>query len=161
MKRESTLIRPGNKEDLKIVAKIIKKVWGIGGDYLMEQKYGIIGFKPWQKWVSDDILNYIREEMDHFLVCEHQSRVVGFICYQLDRERQIGTVGYNAVDPAYQGKGFGELLVKKVLAVFEKESMSYAKVVTLLNKGHAPARKMYEKTGFEPLVKNVAYVMKL
>ena len=161
MKRASAFLRPGKKEDLKAVAEIIKKVWGAGGDCLMEQKYGMIGSKPWHEWVSHDILNYIKEEMNHFLVCECQSQVAGFISYRLDEKRKTGTIGYNAVSPSFQGKGVGGLLVKRVLAIFREEGMSYAKVLTFLNEGHLPARKMYEKAGFEPLVESVVYAMRL
>lgn len=160
-KKNNISIRAFRKKDLVPIEKIIRQVWCIGGDFLMEKKYGMIGSKPWQDWISGSILSYINEKPEHCLVAEFQSLPVGFITWQVDDERKTGTVGYNAVDPEYGGKGIGSQLLNNVLNIFREKGLLYANVITGLNEGHAPARRMYEKAGFEPLAKNVVYTMKL
>jgi hypothetical protein len=39
--------------------------------------------------------------------------------------------------------------------------MTHATVGTGLNEGHAPARRMYEKAGFEPVIEYRMYARKL
>ncbi len=158
---ENWIIRQGAKTDLGRVSEIVKKIWGMGGDSLMEKRFGLIGNRPWQEWINTDILNYIKGKVEFFLVAELKQRVVGFATYRLDHGRKVGTVGYNGVDPDYGGKGIGTRLVTSVLDLMRKDGMVYAQVVTGFNEGHKPARKMYEKSGFKPLSKTISYAMKL
>ncbi|MFH2067986.1 MAG: GNAT family N-acetyltransferase [Candidatus Omnitrophota bacterium] len=160
-KKENLKIRLGTEADLDRVSEIVKKIWGMGGDSLLEQRFGIIGNKPWQEWTSADILKYIREKMGFFLAAELKGKVVGFATYRLDQDRKIGTVGYNGVDPDYGGKGIGTKLVEKTLNRMRKNGIVYARVITGLNEGHKPARKMYEKIGFKPLLETISYAIKL
>ncbi|MFH0795735.1 MAG: GNAT family N-acetyltransferase [Candidatus Omnitrophota bacterium] len=155
------VIRQGTGADLNCVSGIVKKIWDMGGDSLMEQRFGLIGNKPWQEWTSADILNYIKAKMEFFLIAEFENRVVGFASYRLDNRRKMGTIGYNGVDPDYGGRGIGTKLIGKALGLMRKNGMVYALVITGLNKGHQPARKMYEKAGFKPLLKTITYAMKL
>lgn len=159
--KQDIKIRPGCEDDLERVREIVRQVWNIGGDYSMEQKFGLIGNKPWQGWISESISSYIKEAIDCFLVAECEGKIAGFIAYRLDKRRNTGTVGYNAVDTAFRGRAIGSLLVGKVLATFREKGMIYANVSTGLNDGHAAARRMYEKAGFEPLTKTIGYAMKL
>ena len=158
---EDIVIRKGRKEDLDTISIIVKKVWDIGGDYLMEKKYGLIGNKPWDEWISNDILTYLRENPENFLVAECQGKVVGFISYRLDTKRKVGTVGYNAVEPDYGGRSIGTRLLKRALKNLREKGMLYAKVITGLDEKYKPARGMYEKAGFEPLSESINYSMKL
>jgi ribosomal protein S18 acetylase RimI-like enzyme len=159
--KNNILIRVFEKKDLMSIEKIARQVWSIGGDYLLEKKYGIIESKSWQDWSSDSILGYINEKPDYCLVAEIQSLLVGFITWREDNDRKIGTIGYNAVNPQYGGKGIGSQLLNRVLNIFKENGLLYANVITGLNEGHTPARKMYEKAGFEPLLENIVYAMKL
>ena len=159
--KKNVKIRQGTQADIGKVAAIVKKVWSMGGDYLMEQKYGRIGNKSWDEWISEDVTKYITDELEHFLAADCDSELAGFISYRLDSHRQIGTIGYNAVHPEFRGRGIGTLLLNRVLTIIKEEGMLYSKVITGLNEGHSPARKMYEKAGFEELTRIAIYNMKL
>ncbi len=50
---------------------------------------------------------------------------------------------------------------EETLETFREAGMEYACVGTGLNEGHAPARHVYEKCGFEPLIEYVMYSQKL
>ncbi|NLV85551.1 MAG: GNAT family N-acetyltransferase, partial [Spirochaetales bacterium] len=88
-------------------------------------------------------------------------RVVGFISYTVDRVNKVGTIGTNAVHRAYRGQGIGGQLYQHVFDCLKAEGVSFVKVVTGLDEGHAPARRAYEKAGFTANLKSICYYKKL
>jgi ribosomal protein S18 acetylase RimI-like enzyme len=53
----------------------------------------------------------------------------------------------------------GKKLLEYGLTQLRQSGMRLALVVTGLNEGHTPARRMYEKAGFQPLCQTVTYSM--
>lgn len=153
--------RKMRQDDLKEVEKIVKKIWTMGVDKLREEKYGIIGRKSWDEWVWESIKSYLKEKETRKFVTETNGKIVGFCSYRIDKVRKIGTVGYNGVNPEYSGLGIGTYQINKVIELMKKEGMEIAEVLTGLNEGHLPARKMYEKCGFEEFFKSILYSKKL
>lgn len=112
----------------------------------------------WQEWQADlprsiDISNVI--------IAEVGGKAVGFASFRLNDATRIGTVDDNAVLPAYRGRGIGGLLLARVLAMIAAAGMEFAQVSTGLDEPYAPARRMYERHGFAPLHRSVAYFKKL
>ena len=74
--------------------------------------------------------------------------MVAFVTYRLDPQRRVGTIGNNAVDPGWQGRGIATTLYRHVLDLFRAAGMEVAAVTTGLDEAHAPARAAYRRTGF-------------
>jgi ribosomal protein S18 acetylase RimI-like enzyme len=92
---------------------------------------------------------------------EPDELVVGFATYRLDPATGVGTIGNNAVDPAWQGRGIATALYEEVLARFRTAGMRVAAVTTGLDAPHAPARAAYRKVGFGPVVESVTLYQEL
>ena len=86
---------------------------------------------------------------------------VGFATYELDDATRMGTVSDNAVLPAYRGRGIGAQLLTRVLRLMEEAGMEFAEVSTGSDDSYSPARRMYERQGFEPYFRSVYYMKKL
>ena len=76
---------------------------------------------------------------------------VGFIAVKLHSEADMGEIYMVAVDPDFQGHGIGTALTEFALSWMKEAGMSVAMVETGGDPGHAPARRTYEKVGFELL----------
>lgn len=87
--------------------------------------------------------------------------VAGFIFYEVDSEKKKGLVEENAVNPSYRGMGIAQKMYEFVLLKMREEGMSYAMVTTGLDEAHAPARRAYEKAGFDKTLPSVRYFMEL
>ncbi len=149
------------KNDFKEVKNIVRKIWTMGVDKLREETYGIIGNKSWDEWVWKSVKEYLKEKNTKKFVTKINGKIVGFCSYRIDKIKKIGTVGYNGVLPEYSGLGIGTYQINKILELMKKEGMEIAEVLTGLNEGHAPARRMYEKAGFKEFFKSVLYTKKL
>jgi RimJ/RimL family protein N-acetyltransferase len=145
----SERIRPAEPEDMPRIQEIVARVWGIGSDWTLEEKFGAIGDRQWDRWLLPKVMS------------EVDGLVVGFISYATDRLRQVGAIHYNGVAPEYQGRGIGTRQVHQVLSLMREAGMVYAAVGTGLNEGHASARRVYEKAGFKPIIEYRMYAQRL
>ena len=90
-------------------------------------------------------------------VAEVDGRVAGFVTSHVDERRRIGEIGNNAVHPEFQGRGIATRMYEFVLDEMRRRGCLYAKVSTGGDSTHAPARRAYEKTGFDRSVPHVTY----
>jgi ribosomal protein S18 acetylase RimI-like enzyme len=73
----------------------------------------------------------------------------------------MGIIGNNAVDPDCGLKGIGQQMYRFALERFRAEGMAWANVDTGLDEGHAPARRAYERAGFDITISSIHYYRKL
>ena len=159
---QGLVIRPARREDYERILEIAAEAWSKQGmNYLLATRFGIIGSKTPAQRIRETISRILEEKPGNVIVAEVDGEVVGFLTFDLDRDRLIGHVGYNAIDSRWRGRGIGTALVEKALEIFREKSMKYAMVFTWLDEAHAPARRVYEKFGFKPLMKHVTYFRKL
>ncbi len=88
-------------------------------------------------------------------VAECSSRVVGFVSVQLNVETKVGEIGLNAVHPEHAGKGVGTEMYEFALSLMRSAHMRVATVATGGDTSHAPARRAYEKAGFDVQIPSV------
>jgi GNAT superfamily N-acetyltransferase len=84
-----------------------------------------------------------------------EGTVVGFVSLQLNLDRLVGEIGLNAVHPDHASKGVGTALYEYALERMRQAGMRVATVATGGDPGHAPARRAYEKAGFDVVFPNV------
>ncbi len=108
-----------------------------------------------------EIRDVCAEQPERVFICEEGGRRVGFIHAPLDTARRIGIIGNNAVDPDCGLKGIGQQMYCFVLDGFRAAGMRFANVDTGLDEGHAPARRAYERAGFNISISSIRYYMKL
>jgi len=94
-------------------------------------------------------------------VAEAEGAVVGFVSLKPDPDTRIGEIGLNAVDPAHDGQGTGTAMYEFALARIKEAGMRAAMVGTGGDPSHAPARRAYEKAGFEASIPTVWYFKQL
>ncbi len=154
-------MRPATLEDMDQIQAMVREIWAIGSDFGLEEKYGSVGGEKWDRWLVPKVMSRLYDEIDQLWVTEEEGELSGFFSYSLNQARKVGTVHYNGVALAARGKGVGTRQVEKMLEMMRSAGMEMATVGTGLNEGHAPARRVYEKCGFEPLIDYRMYSQKL
>ena len=94
-------------------------------------------------------------------VCERNGKIVGFVTFGLNRETKTGILTNNAADPDSGEKGVGQEMYAAIFDRMRQEGMIAVTVSTGLDEGHAPARRAYERAGFEKHLDSVTYCKKL
>jgi GNAT superfamily N-acetyltransferase len=94
-------------------------------------------------------------------VAEQAGIVVGFVSFQLNRDTTIGEIGLNAVHPDWAGVGIGSAMYDFAVERMRKAGMRVATVSTGGDPSHAPARRAYEKAGFNVGIPSVWLCQKL
>ncbi|MDH7481451.1 MAG: GNAT family N-acetyltransferase [Armatimonadota bacterium] len=158
---DNLTIRPARLEDEERLAEIIVAAFGESTIHARREKlYGILGGITWQQRKAEEIRNTLRSRPDCVWVAELNGKIVGFVTYIL-HDGELGEIGNNAVDPAFQGRGIGKALYKHVLNLMREKGCRYVEVETGLDEAYAAARAAYEKVGFRPLFQSIRYTMKL
>jgi GNAT superfamily N-acetyltransferase len=81
--------------------------------------------------------------------------IVGFVAVLFDHETHVGEIGLNAVDPAYAGQGIGTEMYQFALTLMKQAGMKVATASTGGDPSHAPARRAYQKAGFDAVIPSV------
>lgn len=82
-----------------------------------------------------------------FVMTDDDGKVIGFFCYSLHPETNVGMLKFVVVDPALRGKGTGKMLLK--LAVEYAFDITKADAVQLaVFPVNIPAVRCYESIGF-------------
>lgn len=81
--------------------------------------------------------------------------IVGFVAVLLDHDTLLGEIGLNAVDPRYAGRGAGSAMYEFALGLMRQAGMKVATVSTGGDPSHAPARRAYQKVGFDAVIPSV------
>jgi ribosomal protein S18 acetylase RimI-like enzyme len=89
------------------------------------------------------------------------ARVVGFCTCYANSMTGIGEVGNNAVHPDWQGERIAQRLYAYVFERLRERGMRYVRVRTGGDPAHAPARRAYQKAGFEIALPGVEYYREL
>ena len=158
------MIRACRAEDVETIKQIGNRAWQPIYDMYLDT----YGEDLFARMVSDrhatkgeQIQSHWDRRPDCIYVCEIADAIIGFVTFHIDTESGFGEIGNNAVDPACGLKGIGQQLYAAVLERFREDGLTHAKVGTGLDEAHAPARRAYERAGFDIQRQDVTYFMKL
>ena len=125
-----------------------------------QELFGIV-FPDWQAEKAGQVRRACQPKSPATVcVAEVDGLVVGFITFYA-RETKVGTIGNNAVHPEWQGQGIGAAMYEHVFARLRSSGMQAVRVFTGGDPSHAPARRAYEKAGFDVQLPEVGYYRKL
>ena len=163
---ESMIIRNSTEKDVEAICDIAVKQWSVIYDgyaeRLGEELYHLVNEGDPLKRKEAEIRKNAND-FEHCVVTEIDGKVVGFAHFRTItiNEQPVGILGHNAVNSDYKGRGIAG---KQYDVIFEKmkELGCVAVMVhTGLDDAHAPARRAYEKAGFEKNLPSVLYYKKL
>jgi ribosomal protein S18 acetylase RimI-like enzyme len=157
-------IGPVKPYEMDTVCGIAKVAWEPIHDHMVRSLGGDLHevLSPsWKDAKAGQIRKQFEDRPEWVLVVRDEADVVAFVTFAIDVEKSVGTIRNNAVGTDYQGRGIGTAMYQHVLGLFREACLKYASVTTGLDPGHAPARKAYEKAGFNLRREDVTYYQKL
>lgn len=162
----SIIIERGQKADVEACKEIFVTVWeGIHGVYtdLIGEELHDVFFGNWKDNVDNGFVASFLSAVDEnrAFVAKDGDKIAGFAYYRAIEEKKVANIGYNAVGLEYKKKGIGSMLYQSMIESMKAEGFQYVSVSTGLDDAHAPARKAYERAGFEKNLPSVRYFQKL
>lgn len=98
---------------------------------------------------------FLSETVWQIYVVELSGKVVGFVSIRMDFDSKVGEIGLNAVHPNYSGQGIGTEMYKFATTQMKLSGMQIATVATGGDPSHDPARRAYEKSGFNVQIPSI------
>ena len=99
-------------------------------------------------------------DTERCIIAECDGEVCGFCTFVIN-ENGVGTIKSNAVSSKRRGRGIAGMMYGRVMEIMRAKGCRAVAVQTGLDDAHAPARKAYEKAGFEVGLPSIVYYKKL
>ena len=157
-------IGPARQDEMDAVCAIAQTAWEPIHDVMVQSLGDDLheAVSPdWRERKAAQIRKQYQNAPEWVLVVRDEDLVLGFVTFAIDQEKSLGTIRNNAVGKAFQGRGIATAMYRHVLEMFRESGLRYASVTTGLDPGHAPARKAYEKAGFNLRREDVTYYQRL
>ena len=105
----------------------------------------------WKARQLADVKAVLQDEETKIWVALTEGKTSGFIGLRVHPDNSMGEVYILAVDPDYQRDGIGTRLLEFAFGWMTEQSLAMAMVETGGDRGHRPARNIYESVGFQQL----------
>jgi ribosomal protein S18 acetylase RimI-like enzyme len=152
MPDEDAAIRPATPDDADAVVELSLRAWEpvfasfeVTWGRTLYQRF----FPDWRTQQAGDVRAALAANPTW--VSTDSDRVTGFVNVIFDEVERAGEIYMIAVDPSAQGRGTASRLTLFALDEMRHRGMTLATVATGADPGHAPARRTYERAGFEPI----------
>ncbi len=155
-------IIPAEERHLAEVADIAIAAWTpIREEFkrLLGDEIYLSQFTDWQQKKVASVSKQLLGGRGYVAVAD--GKVLGFISYCIYDDTKTGEILANAVSTDARGMGIGSLMYSFVQEKMRTEGAEFVTVHTGLDDAHAPARRAYEKAGFEISLPSVQYYKKL
>ena len=119
----------------------------------------LLEFENWKAIKTRKVLEMMSTGRGFVAIVDGE--LAGFIHYSMSEDGLSGEIGNNAVSNKFRGRGIAQVMYAHVLEKMKSEGAEYATVVTGLDDSHAPARRSYEKAGFDRGLPSVKYYKKI
>ncbi len=148
-----TAIRDCRARDHDEIVQLSLRAWApvfaSVGDVLGRELSMLLHGADWREHQAGEVRATLRDPAKRVWVAEYEGRVAGFVSAAVvDKARLIGEIAMVAVDPAAQRHGVGSSLTEHATAWLREQGMRVAVLGTGGDRGHEPARRIYERLGF-------------
>lgn len=155
-------IRRAASGDMERVGEIARQAWQrihASTSEIMGEKMHAVLCANWEDEKTAAVRRHWEAHPEWFrvVVATQTERVAAFLTFSIDQRKSLGRITNNAVAPEAQGNGLGTAMYRYALDCFRSEGLRFACVGTGLDEGHAPARRAYEKAGFNIAQHQVMY----
>ena len=152
----AVVIRPFRESDLDAIVELSLRAWEPVFESLRtvlgEAIFARLHEPDWRTVQAEAVRSSCTSEERDVFVAVADEKPVGFATVALNAFHEgMGVVDMIAVDPAFQRRGIATQLMNRSADHMRERGMDIAVVETGGDPGHAPARAMYEGSGYTAL----------
>lgn len=145
-------IREYKLEDKKTLIEIALRAWEpvfAGVKMSLSPEVHALFVPDWKTQQIQSVNQVCDDAEIEVIVAEGEDAIIGYSAIKSHPDDAIGEVYMIAVDPFYQGKGYGRRLIDESMKIIKAKGYNLVMIETGGDPGHAPARRVYEGMGFE------------
>jgi dTDP-4-amino-4,6-dideoxy-D-galactose acyltransferase len=139
--REPYIIRPARENDVSFLKSIARTNFHSTRFYHDENFPRELCDALYETWIEKSYYGYANA----VLIVENEAEICGFVTLKIS-DPKTGEIGLIGVNPKYQGRGIGQIMVNEGLCWFAERSISCLRVTTQGCNSHA--QRLYERCGF-------------
>lgn len=147
-------IRHTKATDIQIIqsftVKAFEPIFASFKAELGQEIFGVL-YPDWRQTQRDLVHTLFEDTNINTWVAVLNEQPVGYIATQVNEETKIGEIPFVVVDTSVHQQGIGLQLTDYALQQLSDAGMLLAEVATGGDPSHAPARALYEKSGFTRL----------
>jgi GNAT superfamily N-acetyltransferase len=152
----AVVIRPLRESDLDAIVELSLRAWEPVFESLRtalgDAIFARLHQPDWRTVQAEAVRSCCTSEERDVFVAAAGEKPVGFATVALNAYHDgMGVVDMIAVDPAFQRRGIATALMNRSADHMREHGMDIAVVETGGDPGHAPARAMYERSGYTAL----------
>ena len=151
------LYQERDREALKAITAICFE--GVGIDYNIEQRYGLVNEQDWRLRKVRHIDDDVAANAAGIFVAEESGEVIGYVTTRVDPESKIGSIPNLGVLPAHRGAGVGRQLLETATNYAKAAGMHYLRIETLAQ--NPIGQHLYPRCGFEEIARQIHYIKPL
>lgn len=144
-------IRVFEDRDLEAVVQLSLRAWApvfVSIEQALDPALYREFYPDWRVCQRGAVEAACAELKSHTWVADEGGTPVGFVAVKFHPDR-MGEIHMIAVDPDHQRRGIAAALTARALQAMKDEGATVAMVETGADPGHAPARRTYERSGFQ------------
>ena len=144
-------IAPYNSKHLEEIVRLSLRAWAPVFQSI-EIEMGPATYRQyypdWRASQKEAVESVCRNENMPVWTALSHGKPVGFVAVKRHDEGSLGEIYMVAVEPEAQGRGIASRLIDTATARMKNEGFNMCIIDTGMDPGHAPARRAYEKLGF-------------
>jgi ribosomal protein S18 acetylase RimI-like enzyme len=149
------IIKPFEHEHLSDIVRLSIEAWNPVFESLKHQLkediYHELYPNGWEASQKEAVVAVCTSSEYRVWVACYQDQIAGFIAFRVIAANKLGEIFMIAVSPDYQRKGIATQLTNFAIDWMKKSGITVVMVETGSDRGHYPARKVYEKLGFNAI----------
>jgi GNAT superfamily N-acetyltransferase len=144
-------IRAYEDRDLEAVVQLSLRAWApvfVSIEQALDPALYREFYPDWRVCQRGAVEAACNELKAHTWVADEGGTAVAFVAVKFHPDK-MGEIHMVAVDPDHQQRGLGRQLTEVALQAMKDAGCTIAMVETGADPGHAPARRTYERSGFQ------------
>jgi len=152
------MLRRGTPDDLPSLIEVsLASFATVTWQRTVDAKFGPLGGLDWRERWRRRVERALQEQT--FLVLLEEDRIAGYACGTVDPVTGLGHLDILAVDPAYQGKGYGRRLLYAFEDWVRSQGGSHLTLESLTD--NETANRLYQSERYQVLASHLNWFKKI
>lgn len=122
-----------------------------------DERFGPLNGMDWRRRWQLRLANVFATQ--HILVAEQDGEIVAMASGSIEEPTRLGFIDLLAVDPRFQGRGYGRAMLRAMLEYFKSRGCEHAHLECLVD--NQTGNRLYQSEGFVEVARSIRWFIKI